>query len=142
MSCNFLYQETKDTVTTTSAIYNALPIIVQSRVPKLRSLRQSISGLRSRTPHSLQSDTACGYTTASSTRCSSRSGSNSRPMSAYSAADSETLRDDPLSFDYTISSSSTFADHVAAENNRSIDWKYAFQGRGSCKPTINTLLIS
>lgn len=116
-----------------SMLYNVLPTVVQSRLPTLPSIRQSISDIRGRAFHVKSTSTDSSDTefaapeTPPPTYCSRRSSDGRSRVSILSNETEEIeFRDDAS--ERPTSSMSTPPPFAVSETVTGINWKYANQG--------------
>ena len=113
----------------TSTLYTMLPSIIQNRIPKLPSIRRSVSDFHGRSNHARTTSMSTqnsGSETPSPTY-TSRQGSATPNGWLTSMMDVEESND-ASTYDRPISSSSTLPVFNSSETESGINWKYANQG--------------
>jgi hypothetical protein len=113
----------------TSTLYTMLPSIIQNRIPKLPSIRRSVSDFRGRSNHARTISTSAqnsGSETLPPTY-TSRQGSVTSNGWSTAVTDAEESND-ASTYGRPISSSSTLPVFNSSETESSINWKYANQG--------------
>lgn len=118
-----------------SIMYTILPPIVQSRIPKLPSIRQAVGRLR-RSSSYASSISDSTRTRTPPPRYSSRpasAGENRWSMISDSEA-TDISHNEEINFDHSPSSRSTPPTFLMSEDQSGINWKYANQGRSRSNP--------
>ena len=113
----------------TSTLYTMLPSIIQNRIPKLPSIRRSVSGFHGRSNYARTTSMSAqnnGSETPSPTY-TSKQGSVTPNGWLTSMMDVEESND-ASTYDRPISSSSTLPVFNSSETESGINWKYANQG--------------
>jgi hypothetical protein len=113
----------------TSTLYTMLPSIIQNRIPKLPSIRRSVSDFRSRPNHTRTINMSAQNSRSKTPppTYTSRQGSVTPNGWSTIMTDAEESND-ASTYDRPISSSSTLPVFNSSETESGINWKYANQG--------------
>ncbi|KAF2091785.1 hypothetical protein K490DRAFT_30800 [Saccharata proteae CBS 121410] len=114
-----------------SSVYTMLPALIQSRIPRLQSLRRTVTDFRTRPQHS-----RCASEPVPGAETSPPPAYTSRPSSAAmrrgsGASDGDTVQSipgDTLVDDRPSSSSTALPEYRPSDMQTGVNWKYANQG--------------